>query len=126
MDVVGYARVVPQEGGAEALQHQRDRVEAFCKHKGYNLVGFFQEQVNRDIAIDEGRPQLLEAINAVNTGMGFVIVRLNKISGQKSMVREAARRVKERGGELLTVEGPNDPETMQSTLQVTMVKPHLQ
>ncbi len=120
MDVVGYARVVPQEGGAEALQHQRDRIETCCKQKGYNLIGFFEEQVNRDIGIDEGRVKLQEAIAAVNSGMGFLIVRLNKISGQKGMVKEAVRRIEERGGTLLTVEGPTDPETMQSTLQVTM------
>lgn len=120
MDVIGYARVVPQEGGEEALQHQRDRIETCCQQKGYNLVAFFQEQVNRDIGIDDGRIQLQEAINAVKSGMGFLIVRLNKISGQKGMVKEAVRRIEERGGTLLVVEGPTDPETMQSTLQVTM------
>ncbi len=120
MNVIGYARVVPQEGGEEALQHQRDRIETCCKQKGYNLVGYFQEQVNRDIGIDDGRIQLQEAISAMKSGMGFLIVRLNKISGQKGMVKEAVRRIEERGGTLLVVEGPTDPETMQSTLQVTM------
>lgn len=123
MDIVGYARVVPQEGGVEALQHQRDRIESFCKSKGHNLIAFFQEQVSRDIAIDEGRHELLKAIEAVGPDMGVLIVRLNKISGQKGMVREAKGRIEARGAQLLTVEGSNDPETMQSTLQVTTVKP---
>ncbi|MBX9877545.1 MAG: recombinase family protein [Candidatus Obscuribacterales bacterium] len=118
MDVIGYARVVPQEGGDEALQHQRDRIESYCKAKQYNLVGFYQEQVSRDIALDE-RKVLLEAM-AASKGKALLIVRLNKISGQKSMVREAVRRITEGGGQLLTVEGSNDPETMESTLQVTM------
>jgi len=123
MNVIGYARVVPQEGGVEALQHQRDRIESYCKSKGHTLVNFHQEQVSRDIALDEGRPQLLEAIGALSSGMGLVIVRLNKISGQKAMVREAVRRIEERGGTLLTVDGSNDPDTMESTLQVTTIKP---
>ncbi len=118
MDVIGYARVVPQEGGDEALQHQRDRIESFCKAKGHKLVSFYQEQVSRDIALDE-RKTLLEAM-AASKGKALLIVRLNKISGQKSMVREAVRRITEGGGQLLTVEGSNDPETMESTLQVTM------
>lgn len=122
MNVVGYARVVPQEGGEEALQHQRDRIESFCKARGHNLVAFYQEQVSRDISIDE-RKTLLEAIAAVSKDHALLIVRLNKISGQKSMVREAVKRIHERGGELLTVEGSNDPETMESTLQVTTIKP---
>lgn len=119
LKAIGYGRVVPRENAREALYHQKSRVEQFCKAKGIELVSFFEEQISGDLC--ECRDQLEAAIESADTGMAIVVVRLDRISSSKKIVAGIFERCKERGISVMPTAGPQTPDEMRTSLEVTVI-----
>jgi DNA invertase Pin-like site-specific DNA recombinase len=121
MDAIGYARVVPSENTAEALAHQRARIEAFCQEHGYTLVKFFSETISAEIQL-EHRIKLLEAIESCTGGKNLIVIRLDRLGSNKKVLYKILEECRSKNVTVVPVAGPKTLEEMPSTLEVTNVQ----
>ena len=121
MEVIGYARVVPAENTAEALAHQRARIEAFCQEHGHKLVKFFSETISAEIPL-EHRIKLLEAIESCSAGQSLIVIRLDRLGSNKKVLSKILEECRSKNVTVIPVAGPQTLEEMPSTLEVTNVQ----
>ena len=119
MKVIGYSRVVPAEDADVALKHHRERIESYCSNKSLTLVNYFEEQISGDTAYGATRPALMEAISNLGDGMALVVVRLNRLSGQKAILAPIIEAIENKGARVIAVQGPATLAELSSTLEVT-------
>jgi len=118
MKVAGYARVVPGSS-ADALAHQQAVIERFVHEKGYELVGHFAEIASADVPLGPGRQELARALESLPPQSGLVVVRLNRLSGQKRLLERIFQACQSRQIEIIAVAGPSDPRGVASSFEVT-------
>jgi DNA invertase Pin-like site-specific DNA recombinase len=118
MKMIGYARVVPDANGQEALVHQKARLQGFCQEHGHELSDYLQEQVSGDFSYGD-RPELSKAIEKLNSECALLVVRLDKLSSNKTVLKEIFTACEKRGSQIIVVQGPTKLEEMTSSLQVT-------
>jgi DNA invertase Pin-like site-specific DNA recombinase len=119
-DVIAYSRVVPAPEQDKTLAHHRDRINAFCKQNNLNLLEVFEEVTSADKSLAD-RSQLLEALNNLKPGMALVVLRLNRLSGQRKLLTEIFDKCNTLGCSILTVEGPATLDEMQFSLEVSSI-----
>jgi DNA invertase Pin-like site-specific DNA recombinase len=123
MEVVGYARVVPAEATADALAHQRARIESYCAEQGFNLVQFFTETIGAERKLEE-RIGLNEALTAA-TGKGLIVIRLDRLGSNKKVLLSILEECRAKNVTVIPVAGPKTLDEMPSTLEVTHVPSNL-
>jgi DNA invertase Pin-like site-specific DNA recombinase len=119
MKVVGYARVVPGEGGDTAIAHQQARIADYLKSIDATSGGFYAEEISGDVSLGN-RAKLIEAITVCEPGDSILVVRLDRLSSQKKIVAEIFEHCSGRNIEVKAISGPQSPEEMRNSLEVTV------
>jgi len=119
MKVVGYARVVPGEGGESAIAHQEARLSEYLKATEAVPGGFYAEEISGDVLLGN-RAKLTEAICACEPGDSILVVRLDRLSSQKKVVTEIFEHCAGRNIKVKAISGPQTPEEMRNSLEVTV------
>lgn len=119
MKFVGYARVVPGEGGDSAIAHQQSRILEYLKTTNAKDGGFFSEVISGDVSFDT-RSKLIEAISACEPGDTILVVRLDRLSSQKKLVAEIFEHCAGRNISVKALSGPQTAEEMRNSLEVTV------
>jgi DNA invertase Pin-like site-specific DNA recombinase len=118
---VGYARVVPLSTSEEALTHQAQRISAYCQAHELELVQVFEETASAEISIADGRKVLEEAIAAVPDHGVFVVVRTDRLSGNRRVLQAIHAKCQERDITVHTMAGPVDLSRLKSSIEVTVL-----
>jgi len=118
---VGYARVVPLSTSEDALAHQAQRIASYCQSHELELVQVFEETVSAEIPGAHGRKVLDEAIAAVPDGGALVVVRTDRISGNRRVLNEIHAQCKERNITVHTMAGPVDLSQAKTSIEVTVL-----
>jgi DNA invertase Pin-like site-specific DNA recombinase len=119
MKVVGYARVVPGEGGETAIAHQESRIADYLKANDLTSGGFYAEEMSGDVSLSD-RAKLIEAITDCGPGDLILVVRLDRLSSQKKIVAEIFEHCAGRNIKVTAISGPQTPEEMRNSLEVTV------
>lgn len=118
MKVIGYARVVPDANAEEALMHQKARLQGFCQERGHELTGCFEEKISGDFPFAD-RAELSKALDKLDSTSALLVVRLDKLSSNKNILKEIFTACEKRGSQIIVVQGPTKVEEITSSLQVT-------
>ena len=118
---VGYARVVPRSTSEEALAHQAQRISAYCQSHELDLVQVFEETASAEMSIADGRKVLEEAIAAIPDHGALVIVRADRLSGNRRVLQEVHSKCQERDITVHTMAGPIDLSRLKSSIEVTVL-----
>jgi len=116
---VGYARVVPLSTSDEALAHQAQRIEGYCRANEFDLVRVFEETVSAEIS--NSRTVLQEALKAVPDQGILVVVRVDRIGGNKRVLKDLQDECAARGISVHTMQGPVDLSQIKSSIEVTVI-----
>lgn len=119
MKVIGYARVVPGENNDSALQHQLDRLKQYCSNNSLIFDQLFSEEISGDVPLEQGRKQLLAAIDYCQPEDTLMVVRLDRLSSQKRLVAEIFEHCEGKRIKVAAVAGPQTPAEMRTSLEVT-------
>ena len=110
MNAYGYARVSTARQADEGLSLavQQERIELFCRAKGWNLVQSFEERGASATTL-ERRPALERAIKAVCKDKGvLVFFDLSRLARNTRDAQEIFRRIADAGANLASVTEPFD------------------
>jgi DNA invertase Pin-like site-specific DNA recombinase len=121
MKAVGYARVVPRSTQEEALAHQAQRIAAYCQSHELELLQVFEETGSAEISMTDGRKVLVEAIAAVPDHGALVVVRADRLSGNRRVLQELHSKCQERDITVHTMSGPVDLSQVKTTIEVTVL-----
>jgi DNA invertase Pin-like site-specific DNA recombinase len=116
---IGYARVVPGENTTDALSHQKARITEYCRSNGLNLEKIHEEIVSSELSLNEGRPELLAALNALGSGDALVVVRTDRLSQNRQFIAELKNQIEKTGCVVHTMQGPTDLTKVKSGIEVT-------
>jgi DNA invertase Pin-like site-specific DNA recombinase len=118
---VGYARVIPRSTSEEALAHQGQRIASYCHLQQLELVQIFEETVSAEISLADGRKVLDEALAAVPDHGALVVVRVDRLSRNRRVLKEIQSKCDERGITVHTMEGPTDLSKVKTSIEVTVL-----
>ncbi len=119
MKAIGYARVVPGENTTDALTHQKARITEYCRANGLKLERIYEEIVSSEIDLNEGRPQLVLALNSLETEDALVVVRTDRLSQNRQFLTELKNLMEKTGFVVHTMQGPTDLTKVKSSIEVT-------
>jgi site-specific DNA recombinase len=123
MKAIGYIRVSTDEQAREgiSLDNQRQRIEAYCQYKGFELVSII-EDAGISGGKNKARAGFIELLDRIETGDIQVIVlySLERISRDMLTLLALERLLDERDVELHTVEGQVDTSTPDGWLNFAM------
>ena len=120
MNVIGYARVVPDEAREAALEHQMQRLKAYCLANDLTFTKCFTEIVGGDVPLGNGRPGLLQAIDDCQPADMILVVRLDRLSSQKKLVTAIFDHCQGKNITVRAVAGPQTPDEIRNSLEVTV------
>lgn len=101
-----YIRVSTEDQAREghSLDEQLDRIKAFCKFKGYNIVKVYRED-GKSAKDMKGRPEFLKMIKKINDGSinNVVIYKLDRLTRSIRDLEEILTLFEERNCHLVSV-----------------------
>lgn len=113
-----YARFSPQpekKAAAKTCEEQIAICRRFCDGLGLEVQGVYSDPLASRADDYERRPKLWQAIQAIKKGTALVAYRRDRI-GSGRMAYLIAHDVRKKGGQILTVEGGSNEDTMEARL----------
>lgn len=113
-----YARFSPQpekKAAAKTCEEQTAICRRFCEASGLDVAGVYSDPLASRADDYERRPRLWQAIQAIRKGTALVAYRRDRI-GSGRMAYLIDHDVRKKGGQILTVEGGSNEDTIEARL----------
>lgn len=123
MDLVGYARVSTDGQAADgvSLAAQRERIEAYCKAGGSELVGFHEDRGLSGGRADN-RPGLQAAVDEACRGKAALVVySLSRVARSTTDTLAIAEKLDRAGGDLVSLTEKIDTTTAAGAMVFRML-----
>ena len=119
MELIAYIRVSTsrQELGPEA---QRDMIATYAARAGDTVVEWHEEAVSGGAELDE-RPALMDAIDALDDGMGLIVAKRDRLAREVLNAGLIERLVERKGARVFTVDGAGNDDSPESRLMRQMI-----